>query len=213
MIGNIVETDWAQKYRPRALDECVLPERVRRVLGNMASRRVIENMILYGDYGVGKTASAKALCRTVDCHLLEVNGSFDGRIKDLRETVEGFACTCSIRKGKKVVLIDEAEGLSREYQDGLRGFMEFVSANCAFIFTTNDLTRISGAIRSRCLALDFEFPPEEAQAARMAFMERLHRILAKEHATLDRRRMAEIVAQWFPEFRQILKQVQQECGR
>jgi DNA polymerase III delta prime subunit len=213
MIGNDRDTDWAQKYRPFTLNECVLPERVRRTLGNMASMRVIENVILYGGYGVGKTASAQALCRAVDCDLLEVNGSFDGRIKDLRETVEGFACTCSIKKGKKVILIDEAEGLSREYQDGLRGFMEFVSKNCAFIFTTNDVTRISGAIRSRCLALDFEFLPEEAQAARIAFMGRLHRILVKENATLDKRRMAEIVAKWFPEFRQILKQVQQECGR
>jgi replication-associated recombination protein RarA len=212
VIGNVRETDWAQKYRPFTLDECILPAKVHNILNQMNAKRVVENTILYGSYGIGKTASAKALCRGVDCDLLEVNGSFDNRIKDLRETVESFACTCALKRGKKVVLIDEAERLSREYQDGLRGFMELVSANCTFVLTTNDVNGISGAIRSRCISIDFTFSREEAQTARIAFTARLHRILATEGATLDKRRIAEIVGERFPEFRQILKQVQMECG-
>lgn len=211
ITSRVRETDWAQRYRPSTLDEAILPQAVRVPLERMAANRVPENMILVGRCGVGKTASATALCQDLDCDVLMVNGSLDNRIEHLRDVVEPFAHTFSRKGGKKVVFFDEAERLSREYQDGLRGFMERVSSNCTFIFTTNDARKISDAICSRCLLVEFVFSPQEKGALMRAFADRLQKILANENVTCDVNRIARIVTSIFPEFRQILKQVQVEC--
>jgi DNA polymerase III delta prime subunit len=87
-----------------------------------------------------------------------------------------------------------------------------VSKNCSFILTTNDLGKISGALKSRCLALEFSFPPEEIHLLKQQFAARLNHIMDKEQVTCKPELLAEIIAAGFPDFRQILKQVQIECG-
>lgn len=208
---NDRETDWSQRYRPMSVKDCVLPLHIRTRLEKMVSKGTVENLIFHGDYGIGKTATANALCRDIGCEPCFVNGSTENGIDDLR-SLEPFACTRSFDGFKRVVLIDEAERLSREYQDGLRGFIEQVSLNCSFIFTTNDLSKISGALKSRCLALDFSVPREEAESLKIQFAARLDQIMTQEQLTCEAGLLAEIIAASFPDFRQIIKQVQMECG-
>jgi DNA polymerase III delta prime subunit len=206
------ETDWSEKYRPMSIVECVLPARIRRSLDRIVSTGHLKNMIFHGSPGVGKTASANAICRDVGRDVYQVNGSLENSIDDLRNSVT-FATTLSLSGSRKVVLIDEAEYLSKADQAGLRAFMEQVSSNCSFLLTANNVTKISAAIQSRCLNLDFSVKPEEAQPLRLAYSARLREIVIREQANFDAKRVAEIVASVFPDFRQILKQVQQACGQ
>ncbi|SRR5216684_1130341 len=209
--NNRWETDWLQKYRPESVKDCILPSRLKRSLEKMASKPFVHNLIFHGSYGVGKTAGANALCRDAGCEPCLINGSVENGIDDLRR-LEPFVCTRSFDGSRRVVLIDEADRLSREYQDGLRGLIEELSSNCSFIFTTNDLSKISGALQSRCLAMDFGCSPEEIPFLKEEFAARLNQILAEEQASYQPKVLAEIIAAGFPDFRQILKQVQLECG-
>jgi len=210
-MTKTTETDWSQKYRPDSVKDCILPSRLKRRLEKMVSKRVVHNLIFHGTYGIGKTVTANAFCRDEGCEPCLVNGSLENGIGNLRE-LESFACTRSFDGSRRVVLIDEAEHLPKEYRDGLRGLIEQVSSNCSFIFTTNNLNKISAALRSRCLALDFSCPPEEFQSLKKAFAARINLILAEERATCEPERLHEIIAAVFPDFRQVLKQVQEESG-
>src|SRR6266566_9091494 len=125
ITSNNRERDWAQRYRPVTLTDCVLPSSIRATLQQFVSRGAIENLIFHGQCGIGKTSSAFALCKDVGVDLLEVNGSDQTSIDDFRGTVKQFASTVSQqgKNVKKVMLIDEAENLSRQYQAALRSFM------------------------------------------------------------------------------------------
>jgi replication-associated recombination protein RarA len=105
--GNERETDWAQRYRPQSLEDCVLPLRIKVRLEKMVNKCTVENLICYGDFGVGKTATATALCRDAGLEVYSVNGSLEGGIGNLRNSVEPFACTRSFYGSRKVVLFDE----------------------------------------------------------------------------------------------------------
>src|SRR5579871_40979 len=214
IAGNMLESDWAQRYRPVTLKDCVLPSSIRKTLQRFVSRGVIENLIFHGQCGIGKTSSAKALCRDVDVDLLEVNGSDQTSVVDFRKTVKQFAHSLSLRGKdvKKVVLIDEAENLTRHYHAALRSFMEDVSINCSFVLTTNYLHRISEGVQNRCLRIDFSVPEAEVETLQLVFTARLKAILEQERVSYHSEVLARIVALEFPCFRQILKQAQVACG-
>lgn len=203
------ETDLSQKYRPQSVADCILPNRIRSVVDRFLVTG-IENVILHGSYGIGKTSVAKALVNELECDDLWVNGSLDNSIKHLREHVAAFAHTASWGKGKKVVLIDEAERLSSGYQEALRGFMEAVSSNCAFVFTVNDITAISAAIQSRCIVLDCACSKEEERVLKTALVSRVEVILEAEHLQCDPVTLSDIISTTFPDIRKILKRVQFE---
>jgi len=207
-LPGVRDTDWSQIYRPQSLEDCILPARIKAPLETMISSRAIHNLIFHGRSGVGKTSTAKAIFNDTDADVLELNGSLDTSIVYLRENIEPFTSTCSLWGRRKVVFIDEAEGLSRESQAALRAFIESVSKSCSFVFTTNHIEKLSPAIQSRCICVDFTFTSEEAATMKMDFASRISSIISKEEVTVDRVRVATLISTLFPEFRQILKQVQ-----
>src|SRR5205823_5140637 len=101
IAGNKRETDWSQKYRPMSVKDCILPSRLKTTLEKMASKRLVHNLIFHGSNGVGKTASANALCRDAGCEFYSVNRSLENSIADLRASVEPFACTRSFDASRK----------------------------------------------------------------------------------------------------------------
>ena len=209
---RVRETDWSQQYRPDTLKDCILPARIRVPLEKMVTSGIVQNLVFHGSCGVGKTSTARAICSDTNADVFEVNGSLDNSIASLRDDVEGFVSGCNWGGRRKIVFIDEAEGLSREYQDGLRGLMERVSGRCSFIFTANRLTKISRAIQSRCFVMDFTFSPQETSTMKVEFARRLSEILQHEGAKAEPRYLATVISTEFPEFRQILKQVQFGCA-
>jgi DNA polymerase III delta prime subunit len=207
-----IQIDWSQKYRPATIADCVLPARITVHLQRMAAQRsIIPTLIFHGSNGIGKSASAHALCLQCEYEPCMVNASLEGGINDLRG-LEEFTSTRSMDGSQKVVVIDEAEHLSRDYQDALCGLIERVSSNCSFILTLNDPGKLSAALQSRCTALDFTCPPEEIPALQVAFAARVNEILAAEQAACETGTINEIIEAGFPDFRQILKRVQLECG-
>lgn len=67
------------------------------------------------------------------------------------------------KQGKKfkVIIIHEADNLTKEAQAGLRRTMEKYMANCRIIMTCTCLSKVIMPIRSRCLSLRIPSPSSE----------------------------------------------------
>ena len=66
---------WVEKYRPSTIDECVLPEGLRKTFLEFVDKKEIPNLLLAGSAGIGKTTVARALCEQLDTDYVLINGS------------------------------------------------------------------------------------------------------------------------------------------
>ena len=103
---------WVEKYRPKTIDECILPEGIKKTFREFLNEGSIPNLLLSGPPGIGKTTVAKALCHQLGADYYVINGSDEGRFLDtVRNHAKNFASTVSLQSnGKpKVIIIDEAD--------------------------------------------------------------------------------------------------------
>ena len=201
---------WVEKYRPKTIDECVLPESIKKTFKDYIAQGQLPTFLLTGTAGVGKTTVAKALCNEIGAEYLFINGSDEGRSIDvLRTTIRGFASTVSLTDSKKVVIIDEADGMNPQtIQPALRSFIEEFSANCRFIFTCNFKNRIIEPLQSRCAVVDFKIDSKDKKEMAGTFFKRTIEILKQEQIEYDMKVVAELVQKYFPDFRRVLNELQ-----
>ena len=134
---------WVEKYRPRTVDDCILPSDLKQTFQTFVDQQNVPNLLLSGGPGVGKTSVAKAMLDQLDSDHISINGSLSGNIDTLRNDIMQFASSVSFSGGRKYVILDEADYLNpQSTQPALRNFMEEFSKNCGFILTCNFKNRI-----------------------------------------------------------------------
>jgi replication factor C small subunit len=199
---------WVEKYRPRTIDECILPDRLKTIFQSYVDKNIIPNMTLGGRAGIGKTTVARALCDQMDADWLMINCSENGNIDTIRTDIRQFASTVSMTGGRKVVILDEADGLTPLAQKALRNFMEEFTKNCSFILTCNFLNQVIEALHSRCPVVDFRPTREDKPKMGKAMHKRIEEILTKEGVPFDSKIVGQLVMTYFPDFRETLGQLQ-----
>lgn len=201
---------WVEKWRPHTIAECILPEYLKKQFGDIVKSGIIPHMTLIGGAGIGKTTVARALGDEMNTSYIVINASKDGNIDTIRTTIEGFASTMSFNGERKLIIMDEADGMNAlSAQPALRGSIEYFQANCSFILTANIDAKILPPILSRCPAIRFKIPREERKLVAGAFFKRVEVILTQESVQYDRKVVAEVVQQYFPDFREVLGVLQQ----
>lgn len=198
----------SEKYRPRTIEECILPPRLMSIFKNMIRTNVIPDLMLCGTSGVGKTTVAKALCEQMGLNYLFINSSKERGIDVLRHTITGYASTMAMDGKRKVIILDEADGLTPEAQNALRGSIEEFSNNCSFILTCNHKAKLIDAIHSRCAAIDFALAGEEKALMASQFFKRLCSILEKENIKFEKQVIIKLIERHFPDYRRILNEIQ-----
>ena len=136
---------WVEKYRPKTIEECILPTNIKKTFQDFLDKGEVPNLLLAGPAGCGKTTVAKALCNELGVDVYVINGSDEGRFLDtVRNTAKNFASTVSLASTAKhkVIIIDEADNTTNDVQLLLRAFTEEFSGNCRFIFTCNFKNKI-----------------------------------------------------------------------
>lgn len=200
---------WVEKYRPKTVADCILPERLKHPFAEYVKLKTIPNLMLCGGAGVGKTTIAKAMCLEVGCDYLVINGSDESGIDTFRTKIKNYASTLSFDGGRKVIIIDEADYLNpNSTQPALRNAMEEFAGNCSFIFTCNYKSRIIEPLHSRCAVVDFTLKSAEKQKIAATFFTRVQHILKSENVEYDQKVLVEFVKKFFPDFRRIINELQ-----
>jgi DNA polymerase III delta prime subunit len=202
---------WVEKYRPKTIDECILPDNIKKTFKEFLNRGEIPNMLLAGPPGVGKTTVAKALCNELGVDFYVINGSDEGRFLDtVRNNAKNFASTVSLSSEAKhkVVIIDEADNTGNDVQLLLRAFIEEFAGNCRFIFTCNYKNKILEPLHSRCAVVDFSIRGKEKQQIAANFFQRLNFILEQERIEADKKVLVELINKHFPDWRRVLNECQ-----
>ncbi len=202
---------WVEKYRPQKIEDCILPESIKKTFSDFLNKGEIPNMLLAGPPGVGKTTVAKALCKELGVDYYVINGSDEGRFLDtVRTNAKNFASTVSLTSESKhkVIIIDEADNTTSDVQLLLRASIEEFSKNCRFIFTCNYKNKIIEPLHSRCVVVEFGIQSKHKQKIAIDFFNRLGYILEQERIEFDKKVLAELINKHFPDWRRILNECQ-----
>lgn len=199
---------WAEAYRPKTIDECVLPEATKAQARGYVKAGRIPTMIFTGTAGTGKTTLARAIANELGADMMFINASSEGNVDTVRTKITQFASSVSFSNAKKITILDEADGLTAQAQQSLRGFIEEFSSNHSIIFTCNFVNKIIDPLKSRSGIIDFKITNKEKPALAAQFFKRVINILNTENVEYDKNAVAELVQKTFPDFRRCLSELQ-----
>ena len=200
---------WVEKYRPTKLDGYVWRDNAqKRQVESWIKEKSIPHLLLSGTPGIGKTTMAKILVNEIgieDADLLEVNASRETGIDFIRNKIVPFIS--AIAWGPfKVVLLDEADRLSPQSQDSLKGIVEEYSSFARFILTCNNPNMVVPALHSRCQQFHFTKLDQTEFTARCAT------ILVEENVEFDLETLDLYVSTTYPDLRKCINLLQQNTN-
>lgn len=194
---------WCERYRPTKLDDLILDASSLRVVSQFKDE--IPNLLFVGSPGTGKTTLARIIVNDIlGCNFLYINASDESGIDTIRHNITNFAQTKSFDGNVKVVVLDEADGLTSQAQAALRNTMETYAKYCRFILTANYKHKIIPALQSRCQSIDLK--PEIKQAAKRCF-----NILKQENVKVSdeqKVKFGQLVKRTFPDLRKTINELQ-----
>ena len=202
---------WVEKYRPKVVEDCILPESTLKTFQDFLNSGEIPNLLLSGPAGCGKTTIARALCEELGADYIIINGSDEGRFLDtVRNTAKNFASTVSLSADAKhkVIIIDEADNTTHDVQLLLRANIEAFYNNCRFIFTCNYKNKIIEPLHSRCACVEFSITGKQKPQLAAQFFKRLQTILVHENIEFDPKVLVELINKHFPDYRRVLNECQ-----
>ena len=207
---------WTEKYRPRKISDCILPDDLKQTFQKFVDDRFVPNLLLSGGPGVGKTTVARAVLDELGCDSIIFNGSLNVDKDTLRNDIRNYASAVSMSGGRKYVILDEADYLNNVHvQPALRNFMEEFSKNCGFILTCNYKNKIIPPLHSRCSVIEFKITGKQRAELASQFMKRTEWILEQENIEYDKKVLAEVIKKFFPDWRRVLNELQRYsvCGK
>jgi len=204
-MSSIYQKIWCEKYRPSNIDELIVDEDIKSIVKDFAKAEQIPNLLFVGSPGTGKTSLAKILVHDVlKCNYLYLNASDENGIDTIRTKVSNFSQTKSFDGKVKVVILDEADGITAQGQQALRNLMESYSGYTRFILTANFKHKIITPLQSRCQSLNLKPSLEQA-------VKRCYSILKQENVNLEedqKKKFVELIKNHFPDLRKTINELQ-----
>ena len=198
---------WVEKYRPTTVNECILPDRIKKTFLEFITKGTMPNLMLSGSAGTGKTTIARALCEDMNYEYMLLNASKERGIDMIRNTIQQVASTISLEGKNKAIILDEADGLTLEAQQAIKAAFEEHS-RIKFILTCNTKNKLAKPIHSRTSVIEFKILDSEKELMMIKMLKRTMEILKKENITFDQKVVGQIVKRYYPDNRKILQVLQ-----
>jgi len=203
----MIHSLFTEKYRPKNLDDLILPDNVM----NKFKDGLSQNMLLAGSPGTGKTSTAKAIVNHFELPYIYINASTDTSVDVIRTRIIDFCSTMSILDDQdkfKVVILDEVDGVSDQFFKALRATVEQFASNSRFIATCNYINKLPDPILSRFEVINFDFDKSEETELTKKYIRRVYDICGKEGMTIEKPALVEFVKRNFPDLRTTLNKLQ-----
>jgi len=198
---------FTEKFRPKNLEQMILPERIRKSLGN---GQLQQNFLFYGSPGMGKTSLAKVLATNYP--YLYINVSDESSVDIIREKITNWCSTISLLDGAelfKVVILDEMDGASDQFYKALRATIEKFADTARFIGTCNYINKVPDPVQSRFTCINFDFvSKEEEKEVMVEYIKRSWAIFKAGGIEIEKEAVIEFVKRNFPDMRAILNKIQ-----
>lgn len=200
---NTTNKMWVEKYRPKTLEEIIFKdkEKIRNFLKNNES---MPHLLFHSaSAGLGKTSLAHIIINKLGADHKIINASDERKIDTIREQITEFVRAKSSKQNvRRIVMLDEADGLLPASQDALRNLMETYASNALFILTANVESKIIEPIKSRCVSINFSKPEKKD------IKTYLKNICEKEELTHDEQGIDYVIEINYPSIRNCIKQLQ-----
>lgn len=206
-MSRLSEFIWFEKYRPTKLDDVSLNKEHKKAFSSFIQAGEIPHLLLEGPQGSGKTTVAYILMGSIPCVTLTLNASGQDRgIDTVKTKIKQFAASKAPTGKIKIVLLDEADALTRDAQTALRNTMETYSRNCRFILTCNYVDKVIPPIQSRCMKFTFNQFPKRKLVLLCQDILKLENI----EGVTDTQ-IADVVDKFYPDMRSVIQTLQAAC--
>ena len=207
-----MKSPFTEKYRPEKISEFCLPDRIQSKLEKLIKKKDTGHLIFQGEAGNGKTATAKAIIKLLaPTNNIQINGSKDNSVDFIKDmSVKGMGVSLYGDEGKRIIFIDEADGLTEKAQMLLRVPMEEQAHLCNIIMCFNDASKIIKPIKSRCLVFDFNPNPlfNEEEEIKKKLIKRFTTICKKEKIKLSKNQLSEIIDNNWYDVRNMVRMIE-----
>lgn len=198
----------SQKYYPTEFSQLYLPDRIKDLIAKNKDRKGYR-LLFYGPAGTGKSSTARLITPKDKFEVLFKSGSNDFSIQTLRESIYPFIASHAHIVGKqKVVIIDECERMSPKIQDAWKVILD-QAVGINFIFITNEIEQLTPFVKSRFDKIEFNYREDELKQQKINYINNIINICKAENITYKDDGIRELFIKNFPDFRQILRVLQQ----
>lgn len=198
---------WFEKYKPKTVEDLILPQDLKNKLLNQVKTQQIPHLLLCSNTGgTGKSVTCNSILTDIGGEALWINASLDNGIDTLRGKIAKFASSSSFDDNLKIVVMDEFDHMSQSAMAAFRGFLDEFGNNCTFIFTCNFKDKIIEPLLTRLQIIDYN-SFDKTEMVKPIF-ERLKFILENENIQYDQKDLIPVINTYYPSIRSMVGALQ-----